>query len=65
MHNYTVVIAFIMLLILAVSIGLFNLEMLKALSLLRFWFTATGGDTMILLGLLLPLKEQDLESKSA
>ncbi len=60
-HNYTVATAFIMLLILAVSVGPFNREIVEAVFMPRLWFTLIGGAAMILLGFLIPLHEADLK----
>lgn len=60
-HNYTVATAFIMLLILTVSVGPFNMEMAKAVFSQRLLFTVIGGGAMIALGFLIPLNETDLQ----
>ncbi|GAM60546.1 hypothetical protein JCM19232_879 [Vibrio ishigakensis] len=60
-HNYTVATAFIMLLILAVSVGPFNSEVVEAVLMPRLWFTIVGGVSMIILGLLIPLREAELQ----
>ena len=64
-HNYTVATAFIMLLILTVSIGPFNIEMLDMLVTQRVGYTLVGGVVMVVLGLLLPLEEKDFQRQTA
>lgn len=60
-HNYTVATAFIMLLILAYAVGPFNMQITELVFMPRFWYTLVGGGVMVVLGMLLPLREQDLQ----
>ncbi len=64
-HNYTVATAFIMLLILTVSIGPFNIELVDMLVTQRVGYTLVGGIVMVVLGLLLPLEEKDFQRQTA
>tara|TARA_Y100001956_G_scaffold21873_1_gene21399 strand:+ start:64 stop:975 length:912 start_codon:yes stop_codon:yes gene_type:complete len=60
-HNYTIATAFIMLLILTVSVGSFNLELVDTIFMQRFWYTVIGGGAMVALGFLIPIFEKEMQ----
>lgn len=61
-YNYTVASASIMFLILTIGVGPFNLEIVELVFMPRLWYTLIGGGVMVALGLIIPLRDKDMQA---
>ncbi|MFM2667479.1 hypothetical protein AAFX24_22230 [Vibrio mediterranei] len=60
-YNYIIASSLIIFLILIITVGKFNSDMVEIIFSQRLWFTIISGGAMIALGFLIPLSKKDIE----